>query len=122
MLLVRRARNPGRGRWSVPGGKVEPGETDTEALIREIHEETGLLVRVGEFVGTVDRAAPEGGVFHINDYLCHVSGGILTAGDDAAEAAWIDQETFADMERDGELVDDLAPTLRGWGVCPAQSS
>ena len=120
MLLVRRARNPGRGRWSVPGGKVEPGETDTEALIREIHEETGLLVRVGEFVGRVDRAAPEGGVFHINDYLCHVSGGILTAGDDAAEAAWIDQETFADMERDGELVDELAPTLRGWGVYPAE--
>lgn len=104
----------------MPGGKVEPGETDTEALIREVHEETGLSVQVGAFVGTVDRAAPDGGVFRIHDYFCDVSGGILVAGDDAADAAWFDPATFADLERRGELVDELASALRGWGVCPAE--
>ena len=55
LLLVQRANAPGRGQWSVPGGKVERGESDVDAVRREVLEETGLHVRVGLRVGTVQR-------------------------------------------------------------------
>src|SRR3569623_1931471 len=55
LLLVQRANEPGRGLWSVPGGRVEPGEDDAAALVREMHEETGLLVTPGALVGRVVR-------------------------------------------------------------------
>ena len=55
LLLVRRRNEPGAGRWSVPGGRVEPGETDADAVRREVLEETGLHVTVGLRVGTVER-------------------------------------------------------------------
>ena len=55
LLVVRRGREPGRGLWSVPGGRVEPGESDTVAVEREVLEETGLHVTVGIRVGTVVR-------------------------------------------------------------------
>ena len=72
LLLVQRANEPGRGMWSVPGGRVEPGEDDAAALVREMQEETGLLVQPGELVGRVRR-----GPFDIGDYRCTVLGGTL---------------------------------------------
>ena len=63
LLLVKRGREPARGTWSVPGGRVEAGETDEQATAREVLEETGLRVVVGELVGTVERDAPAGGVY-----------------------------------------------------------
>ncbi|WP_093083913.1 NUDIX hydrolase [Pseudonocardia oroxyli] len=109
ILLVRRRNEPGRGRWSVPGGRVEPGESDAQALVREMAEETGLTVEVGALVGTVVR-----GDFHITDYRCTVVGGTLRAGDDAADARWVDAAEFATLP----LVEGLAETLDGWGVLP----
>ena len=85
LLLVQRANEPGRGLWSVPGGRVEAGEDDAAALVREMQEETGLLVQPGELVGRVRR-----GPFDISDYRCTVLGGTLRAGDDAADARWCD--------------------------------
>src|SRR5882757_951935 len=79
LLVIQRGHEPGRGRWSLPGGRVEPGETDAEALVRELREETGLRVRPGRFTGMVER-----GRYAIYDYACDVLGGTLTAGDDAA--------------------------------------
>ncbi|GAB3583741.1 NUDIX domain-containing protein [Amycolatopsis endophytica] len=109
LLLVRRANDPGRGLWSIPGGRVEPGETDSAALVREMREETGLLVRPEALVGHVVR-----GRYAIYDYTCTIEGGSLRAGDDAAEARWIDSAAFATLA----LTDGLADTLRDWNLLP----
>lgn len=117
LLLVQRANDPGRGQWSLPGGRVEAGESDASAVARELHEETGLLVRAGSLVGSVSRPAPHG-VFMIFDYAAEVVGGELSAGDDASAVAWVDLVTFTDLDRRGLLVDLLAETLTGWGALP----
>jgi 8-oxo-dGTP diphosphatase len=109
LLLVQRANEPGRGLWSIPGGRVEPGEDDATALTREMREETGLLVRPGELVGRVRR-----GPFDIGDYRCTVVSGELQAGDDAADARWCDAAELAALP----LVDQLVETLAGWDVLP----
>lgn len=117
LLLVQRANDPGRGQWSLPGGRVEAGESDASAVARELHEETGLLVRAGSLAGSVSRPAPHG-VFMIFDYVAEVVGGELSAGDDASAVAWVDLVTFTDLDRRGLLVDLLAETLTAWGVLP----
>jgi 8-oxo-dGTP diphosphatase len=109
LLLIQRGHDPGRGLWSVPGGRVEPGEDDAAALVREMAEETGLLVRPGELVGRVRR-----GHFDIGDYRCTVLGGELRAGDDAADARWCDAAELAALP----LVDQLADTLAAWDALP----
>jgi 8-oxo-dGTP diphosphatase len=92
-LIVKRAHDPRRGEWSLPGGRVELGETLVEATRREIREETGLEVAVGDIVEVFDRIHPHGGRiryhFVIVDFLCTWIGGTLAAGDDAADAAWV---------------------------------
>ena len=117
LLLVQRANEPGKGLWSIPGGKVEAGETDAEAVRREIAEETALLVSVGPLCGMVTRSAPQG-TFEIYDYLCEVLDGEAVAGDDAAAVHWVDAGEFAALDTAGLLVDQLAAILRGWGVAP----
>jgi mutator protein MutT len=93
VLLIRRGKEPLRGRWIVPGGTVELGETLEEALVREMREETGLQVRGGELLSILDRIHREGGevLYHyvIVDYLCELVGGTLQAGSDAEEAAFV---------------------------------
>ncbi|WP_410569006.1 NUDIX hydrolase [Amycolatopsis sp. cmx-4-61] len=111
LLLIRRRNNPGSGQWSLPGGRVEPGETDKEAVIRELAEETGLDVIPGTLIGSVRR-----GPYEIFDYACEVEGGILTAGDDATDVRWSDAADLAELEACGELVDLLFVTLREWGA------
>jgi ADP-ribose pyrophosphatase YjhB (NUDIX family) len=83
LLLVRRAHEPSLGLWSLPGGRVEPGETAREAAAREVLEETGLVVEVGAHVATVDL-----GPYVVDDFLATVVGGTLAAGDDASEVAF----------------------------------
>ncbi|MGQ0716984.1 MAG: NUDIX hydrolase [Pseudonocardiales bacterium] len=114
LLLVRRANEPGRGRWSVPGGRVKAGETDHQAVLREVAEETGLEVEITRWLGGVQRCAPGGAVFGIHDYLCRATGGTLRAGDDADDARWCDGETLASLP----IVDGLIDALTGWGCLP----
>lgn len=115
LLLVLRGSEPGRGKWSVPGGKIEAGESDAAAVRREVAEETGLRVTVGELVGTVERPAPTG-TYVINDYRCTAEGDDAVAGSDAAAVRWVDAAQFAALHDAGELVDLLAETLWDWGV------
>jgi ADP-ribose pyrophosphatase YjhB (NUDIX family) len=117
LLLVLRANEPGRGLWSVPGGRVEPGEADDAAVRREINEETALTVIVGDLVGVVERPAPTGS-YVIHDYRCTPVGGTARAGSDAADVRWVDAAGFAELERAGALVDRLAETLWEWDVLP----
>lgn len=93
VLLVERGRPPAQGRWTVPGGRVELGETLQQACARELLEETGLEVDVGPVVEVLERISrgPDGQVaFHyvIVDFLVEVRGGDLCAGDDVTAARW----------------------------------
>ncbi len=91
-LLIRRGKEPLYGRWSVPGGRVELGESLEQALGREMEEETGLVVAPVEILAVFDRIErDEAGVlyhFVIVDYLCRWLSGEAAAASDALEAAW----------------------------------
>jgi 8-oxo-dGTP diphosphatase len=80
--------------------------------VREVHEETGLWVEPGRLVGAVERPAPGGAVFDIQDYAASVSGGRLVPGDDAADARWVHPRDLGRLS----LTTGLADTLTGWGV------
>ncbi|MDT4922576.1 MAG: 8-oxo-dGTP diphosphatase [Pseudonocardiales bacterium] len=114
LLLIRRGQPPSQGLWSVPGGRCRPDEAPADACVREAAEETGLAVVVRRFAGRVERAAPDGGIYVIDDFVCRVVGGELRAGDDALDARWV---TRAGMLALG-LVPDLYATLDEWGVLP----
>jgi ADP-ribose pyrophosphatase YjhB (NUDIX family) len=94
VLLIQRGRAPLEGRWTVPGGRVEAGERLPDALVREVREETGVLVRPGPLLLVVDPVErdPRGEVryhFVILDYLCEWLEGEPQAGSDAAAARWV---------------------------------
>jgi len=93
VVLIRRGKEPLRGRWVIPGGTVELGETLPEALVREMREETGLVVRPREIVLVFDRIQREGAEveYHyvIIDYACDYVSGELRAGSDADEVALV---------------------------------
>lgn len=114
LLLVLRGTDPGRGLWSVPGGKVEPGETLEQATAREVREETGLEVVVGRELWSLRIPAGPGAEFEIHDFAATVVGGQLRAGDDAADARWFTPAELTDVP----LVDDLLHYLRGAGLAP----
>jgi len=112
LLLIKRGHEPGAGLWSLPGGRIEPGESDTEALIREMLEETGLTVAPGRLLGRVRRPGLGGSVVDIRDYAATVTGGTLRAGDDAADARWVPAGELATLT----LTEGLAEVLTEWGV------
>jgi 8-oxo-dGTP diphosphatase len=112
LLLIKRGHAPGAGLWSLPGGRIEPGETDTQALLREIREETGLVIAAGPLVGSVRRPGPDGDVLDIRDYAATVTGGTLSAGDDAADARWVDAVELRSLP----VTEGLIAALTSWGV------
>jgi 8-oxo-dGTP diphosphatase len=131
LLLIKRGHEPGAGLWSLPGGRIEPGETDAEALVREMREETGLTVQAGALLGSVRRPVPGGGpraaaggqdnsaaggqggtVLDIKDYAATVTGGTLCAGDDAADARWVAAGELPSLP----ITEGLVEALTSWGV------
>jgi ADP-ribose pyrophosphatase YjhB (NUDIX family) len=114
LLMVRRARPPGRGLWSVPGGRVEPGETLAQAVVRELEEETALEGVCGALVGWVERIDPDHH-FVILDFSVEVlDPSPVRAGDDADEAEWVPVTDVATRP----LVGGLAAFLHHHGVIP----
>lgn len=111
MLLEKRKNDPGKGRWSVPGGVVELGENVTQTVIREVKEETGLDVAEPEHIDVVDQITRDenGRIkyhFVIVDYLVNLKGGTLNAASDADALQWV---SLDDVEKY-----DLTGTFRAF--------
>jgi len=109
ILLEKRKNDPGKGKWSIPGGLVELGESVEQTVIREVKEETGLDVKKPEHIDVVDNVVRDenGEVkyhFVIIDYFVKLKGGTLKAASDAEELKWI---TFDEVDKY-----DLTKTFR----------
>jgi ADP-ribose pyrophosphatase YjhB (NUDIX family) len=102
VVLVKRGHPPLEGKWSIPGGVLEIGETLRKAAVREALEETGLAVEPGELLGVFERVIPdEQGRMRYHyvliDFLCRRVAGHLQAGDDAREVRWFRREELAGL-------------------------
>lgn len=119
VLLVQRGNDPGRGRWSVPGGRVRPGEALRDAVAREVREETGLAVVVGAFAGFVERRGTDPSPYHfvILDFFatCPDRSAQPVAGDDADNARFVPLDELASLP----LVEGLPQFLLDLGVGPS---
>jgi len=103
VLLVRRGQEPLKGEWSLPGGALELGETLQQGVVREVLEETGLMVAPGGIIEILDRIILDritqdeasGRVrYHyvLIDFVCHVTGGALSPATDAEEVRWVERD------------------------------
>lgn len=103
VLLVRRSRDPGKGKWAIPGGRLRFGEKIGDAAIREIEEETGLKIEITKLMDVVDVFIRDskGRIkehFVIIDFEGRVIGGELRASSDALEARWVDKSSIHKYE------------------------
>jgi 8-oxo-dGTP diphosphatase len=111
--MIRRAKEPGAGLWSLPGGRVEQGEYLAEALKREVAEETGLQIEVHDLVGILEVVGDPHYV--ILDHFAEVTGDDTpVAADDVDDARWVPLEEVAALPCTPRFLE----TLRGWGVLP----
>ena len=121
LLLIRRGRGVAAGRWSLPGGRVEFGETLAQAVAREVREETGLTVTVGEFLGWVERMGQDPPYHYvILDFEAAPAEPdlTLTAADDASAALWVPLGEVPQFD----LVIGLEEFLNEVGVLDAENN
>lgn len=115
LLLIRRGRPPQVGSWSLPGGRIEAGETAQQAVLREVAEETGLIVVPERLIGRVERDGRDAVVYEIEDWACTAVGGELVAGDDASDACFVDRAGLAVLTLSPGLLDALTE----WSALPS---
>ena len=106
MLLVQRGREPGRGLWAVPGGKVEWGESMAETAAREVLEETGIVAEVGEVVW-VGESMGASHHFVLVDFAASYVSGTPIAGDDADACRWVPVEELRSLPLTPTMFDML---------------
>lgn len=98
VLLIRRGTPPRQGEWSLPGGRIEPGERAVAAALRELREETGVEARLLGLVDVVDGIFPEAGCHYVLiDYAAEWISGDPVAGDDAADALFMPMQQALDV-------------------------
>jgi 8-oxo-dGTP diphosphatase len=121
MLMILRGHEPAKGLWSIPGGRIESGESDEQAVVREVREETGLDVTCGRLLGAAEIPGLAGAVVVIRDYEAFVAAGppgtrgpAAAAGDDAADVRWVSDGEADAMEARGEITGGLLAALRSW--------
>ncbi|HEU5267290.1 MAG TPA: NUDIX domain-containing protein [Jatrophihabitans sp.] len=121
LLLIQRGQPPSAGSWSIPGGRCLAGESPADACVREVQEETGLPVSVLRWAGRVERAAPDGRRYLIDDFVCTVVGSTepdedaaLRAGDDALAARWVTRAEMSALP----LAPGLGAALARWQLLP----
>jgi ADP-ribose pyrophosphatase YjhB (NUDIX family) len=114
LLVIQRGHEPSAGLWSIPGGRCLPDEDTVDTCVREVAEETGLAVTIIRLVGQVRLAAPGGGTYLVDDFLCEVVGGSLRAGDDAVQARWVTYTEFVELD----TAPGLPEALREWDLLP----
>lgn len=114
ILLVKRGTEPSKGKWSVPGGCIEWGETLSDALTREIREETGLEIEIVRLIGVSELIVDSEAAYHyvLIDYLARAVGGNLRPGSDAMDAQWVSVDQLSNYE----LTPHLHECLREAGV------
>lgn len=97
VLLIRRGKAPRKGDWSLPGGRVEPGESFETAALRELLEETNVTAKLGIKIATIDANF---GTHHylLHDYIAHYIGGEVRAGDDAIDARFFAMDEIAALK------------------------
>ena len=114
VLLIRRGKPPRAGEWSLPGGRIEPGEQAVDAALRELVEETGVTARITGLIDVVDGIFAEAGLHYVLiDYAAKWVSGEPIAGDDALEARFVPLDQ-------GEALIDWSETKRIIGLAAAQ--
>ena len=121
VLLVQRGHEPAKGLWSLPGGSLEPGEMLPDTVRREMAEETGLEVVVGGEVWQVTVPLAAARFYEVHAFAVSVVGGVLTAGDDAADAKWCGREDLGSIDLTPRLLEFLISYLPSVSPQPTDS-
>jgi len=118
ILMIQRGTAPRKGEWSIPGGRIEAGESERTAALRELMEETSITADLGDKIATIP-AVFEGYNYRLHDYIASYVSGDPVAGDDAADCRFVPISEVADMELWPKTRDII---LEGYKIWKAQKA